>query len=91
MFSRVRSLSLKSLVLVLDGQGDVTYDREVVIDAPRLKYLSLRDYQSRSFVISNLSSSAKVDIDVDFDVFYNHSAGNVSLMRRAVRKFLTGL
>ncbi|CAL9231196.1 unnamed protein product [Arabidopsis halleri] len=43
-FSRVRSQSLKSLVLVLDGQGDVTYDREVVIDAPRLKYLSLRDY-----------------------------------------------
>ncbi|CAL9231201.1 unnamed protein product [Arabidopsis halleri] len=91
-FSRVRSQSLQSLVLVLDGQGDVTYDREVVIDAPRLKYFeSLRDYQSRSFAISNLISYAKVDIDVDFDVFYNHSAGNISSKRSAVRKFLIGL
>ncbi|OAO89520.1 hypothetical protein AXX17_AT5G22130 [Arabidopsis thaliana] len=32
-----------------------------------------------------------VDIDVDFDIFDNHSAGNVSSKKIAVRKLLTGL
>ncbi|KAF8102303.1 hypothetical protein N665_0198s0016 [Sinapis alba] len=69
---RVRSKTLNSLKLVLDSSkswyNDDSDDWEVLIDAPRLKYLSLEDYQSVSFVISNVASSAKVEIDVSFNV-----------------------
>ncbi|CAL9231193.1 unnamed protein product [Arabidopsis halleri] len=69
---RVRSQSLNSLKLVLDSSkcwyNDDSDDWEVIIDAPRLAYLSLKDDQSMSFVISNLGSSAKVDINVSFNV-----------------------
>ncbi|KAG7556121.1 F-box-like domain superfamily [Arabidopsis suecica] len=69
---RVRSQSLNSLKLVLDSSkcwyNDDSNDWEVIIDAPRLGYLSLKDDQSVSFLISNLGSSAKVDINVSFNV-----------------------
>ncbi|CAF1773680.1 unnamed protein product [Brassica napus] len=65
---RVRSKTLNSLKLVLDSSkswyNDDSDDWEVLIDAPRLNYLSLEDDQSASFVISNVASSAKVEIDV---------------------------
>ncbi|CAA7025653.1 unnamed protein product [Microthlaspi erraticum] len=62
--------------LVVTSRDDVKVSRvwdgsdmEVVIDAPRLEFLSLEDYQSSSITIKNsLSSSAKVDIGVNFDV-----------------------
>ncbi|EFH50341.1 predicted protein [Arabidopsis lyrata subsp. lyrata] len=68
--------------------------------------VTLRGYQSRAPVLhssaTNRRSSSvpesetnndreRVDIDVNYDVFYNHSAGNVSSKRSAVRKFLIGL
>ncbi|CAL9231198.1 unnamed protein product [Arabidopsis halleri] len=78
---RVRSLSLKSLILVLDGDGYTEDDGwEVVIDAPGLSYLSLRDDQSKSFVLSSLSSPAKVDFDISFDA-----------VRSVVRNFFSRL
>ncbi|KAL9280278.1 putative F-box/FBD/LRR-repeat protein [Arabidopsis thaliana] len=90
---RVRSLSLKSLILALDGDRyrDIEDDGwEVVIDAPRLSYLSLRDDQSKSFVLSSVTSPAKVDIDVTFDVVRS-VLKNFLLTRSVVRNFFTRL
>ncbi|CAA7027700.1 unnamed protein product [Microthlaspi erraticum] len=80
---RVRSQSLKSLALVLSGHDPWCEDDwEVVMDAPRLDYLRLKDEQSGSFLISNLRSSVKVDIDV---------SGIVSSNSDVMRKFFTVL
>ncbi|CAH8271890.1 unnamed protein product, partial [Arabidopsis lyrata] len=88
---RVCSLSLKSLILVLDGDRYIEDDGwEVVIDAPGLSYLSLRDDQSKSFVLSSLSSPTKVDIDISFDSVRS-VLRNVSLKRSVVRNFFTRL
>uniref|UniRef100_A0A1J3HYX0 F-box/FBD/LRR-repeat protein n=1 Tax=Noccaea caerulescens TaxID=107243 RepID=A0A1J3HYX0_NOCCA len=62
--------------LVITSRDDVRFfrvwdaaDREVVIDAPRLEFLSLEDYQSSSITMKNsLCSSAQVDLAVDFNV-----------------------
>ncbi|CAN6806435.1 unnamed protein product [Brassica oleracea] len=88
---RVRSPSLKSLVVDLDGRKCWYRDcRVVVIDAPGLKYLSLKDNQFTSYVISNLSSSTKVDTDVSFDVDIDLDVIDSS-KRRVVRRFFTML
>uniref|UniRef100_M4CQY9 F-box domain-containing protein n=1 Tax=Brassica campestris TaxID=3711 RepID=M4CQY9_BRACM len=72
---RVDSKSLKSLVVDLDGNSfkysDEDTGKAVVIDAPRLTYLSLEDYQSTSFVISKLGLSAKVNVNVSFDMDFD--------------------
>lgn len=92
---RVRSKTLNSLKLVLDSSkswyNDDSNDWEVLIDAPRLNYLSLEDDQSVSFVISNVASSAKVEIDVSFNV--NDIWDMDESMERfsAVGKMLNGL
>ena len=64
---RVCSASLKSFTLkgaeVLCPRGNYS----VLIDAPKLEYLSLMDYYHfRSFEITNAAESFKVDIDVEF-------------------------
>ncbi|CAG7879732.1 unnamed protein product [Brassica rapa] len=72
---RVHSKSLKSLVVDLDGNSfkysDEDTGKAVVIDAPRLTYLSLEDYQSTSFVINKLGLSAKVNVNVSFDMDFD--------------------
>ncbi|KAJ4907988.1 putative F-box/FBD/LRR-repeat protein [Raphanus sativus] len=76
---QVCSKSLKSLVVDLDGRENVFKDfRVVVIDAPGLNNLRLKDNQFTIYVISNLGSSAKVDIDVSFNL-------KRSVVRSAVR------
>ncbi|CAN6806434.1 unnamed protein product [Brassica oleracea] len=90
---RVRSQSIKSLVVVLSGRKWwYKACRVAVIDAPGLNYLSLKDNKFTSYVISNLSSSAKVDIDVSFDV---ERSGQTTLIdsskRSAVRSFFSML
>ncbi|ESQ37539.1 hypothetical protein EUTSA_v10002518mg [Eutrema salsugineum] len=69
---RVCSQTINRLILVLDV-AELHRNRwansDVVIDAPKLKYLSIKDNQSTSFTIVNsLCSSAEVDIAVDFNV-----------------------
>ncbi|EOA22058.1 hypothetical protein CARUB_v10002598mg [Capsella rubella] len=87
---RVRSQSLNSFKLVVDRLDYLEgYVWKVIIDAPRLAYLRLADPFSVSFVISNLGSSAKVDIDVGFNV--NIWNLDDSFERSAVCKLLTGL
>ncbi|ESQ29444.1 hypothetical protein EUTSA_v10023862mg, partial [Eutrema salsugineum] len=71
----VRSQSLKSFELEsTPGDGYEEYERqldpEVVIDAPRLEYMSISRYLSTSFKIDSIGSYAKVNIDVTFDVDY---------------------
>ncbi|BAB11676.1 unnamed protein product [Arabidopsis thaliana] len=91
---RVRSRSLNSLKLVLDSSNgwfiDDIDEWKVIIDAPRLAYLSLKDDQSASFVISNLGSSAKADIKVSFNVNDIWDLP-VTFERSNVGKLLTGL
>lgn len=59
---RVCSKSLKSLSLSF---FDISHNIE--IDAPRLKYLSLKDLHHESIRIINMSALVKVDVDIDFD------------------------
>ncbi|KAJ4908170.1 F-box/FBD/LRR-repeat protein [Raphanus sativus] len=64
---RVCSLSLKSFTL---KRVEPIYPRghSVLIDAPKLEYLSLMDfYHFRSFEIISKAESFKVDIDVEFE------------------------
>lgn len=93
---RVRSKTLNTLKLVLDSSeswyNDDSDDWEVLIDAPGLEYLSLEDDQSVSFVISNLSASAKVEIDVSFNVNDIWDVNDESMERfSAVGKLLNGV
>ncbi|KAL0887323.1 hypothetical protein Bca101_011306 [Brassica carinata] len=92
---RVRSKTLNSLKLVLDSSkswyNDDSDDWEVLIDAPRLEYLSLEDDQSVSFVISNLASSAKVEIDVSFNASDIWDVNESMERFSAVGKLLNGL
>ncbi|KAG7585160.1 Leucine-rich repeat 2 [Arabidopsis thaliana x Arabidopsis arenosa] len=76
---RVRSQSLKSFRLesqLLEcDDPDVGFecddDPDVEIDAPYLEYMSIRDYQLRSFIIHSIGPSAEVNIDVVFDFEYD--------------------
>ncbi|ESQ42228.1 hypothetical protein EUTSA_v10015662mg [Eutrema salsugineum] len=92
---RVRSQALNSLKLVLDSSrswyNDDSEGWEVLIDAPRLKYLSIKDDQSASFVITNLCSSAKVEIGVSFNVNDIWDLDDSLERISSVGKLLTGL
>lgn len=59
----------------------------VVIDAPKLFFLSINDKVSKSFRVNNLESSAKLDICLVFgsDAFDDES---VSSRRSSIRSFL---
>ncbi|XP_056861258.1 F-box/FBD/LRR-repeat protein At5g18770-like [Raphanus sativus] len=70
---RVCSPSLKSFTL---KRVKPIYARghSVVIDAPKLEYLSLMDYYHfRSFEIISKAESFKVDIDVEFELMTDNS------------------
>ncbi|PSS31861.1 F-box/FBD/LRR-repeat protein [Actinidia chinensis var. chinensis] len=68
---RICGLALKNLIL--DWPSMVKGDHEcgTVIDAPILEYLDVRDYISENFVIKNLCSLVKANLDVaqKFDQF----------------------
>ncbi|KAL0709730.1 hypothetical protein Bca4012_016708 [Brassica carinata] len=69
---RVCSPSLKSFTL---KRVEPVYPRgrSVVIDAPKLEYLSLTDfYHFRSFEITSMAESLKVDIDVEFELMTDY-------------------
>uniref|UniRef100_M4CRC4 FBD domain-containing protein n=1 Tax=Brassica campestris TaxID=3711 RepID=M4CRC4_BRACM len=69
---RVCSPSLKSFVL-RRAEPFYARGRSVVIDAPKLEYLSLMDYYHfRSFKIISKAESLKVDIDVEFELMSDY-------------------
>ncbi|KAG7585112.1 F-box domain [Arabidopsis thaliana x Arabidopsis arenosa] len=63
----VRSRSLKSFTLESQSQYQ---DPDVVIDCPRLEYMSVMEYQPASIVVHSIGPYAKVNIDVMFEVDY---------------------
>ncbi|CAA7031256.1 unnamed protein product [Microthlaspi erraticum] len=63
----VRSQTLKRFRLIFENTWGGT-NFYVEIDAPRLEYLCIRDYQSDRIVVKNLSSLSMVDIDTNFSV-----------------------
>lgn len=88
---RVCSQTINSLNLFLnaaDHEPWAIVNSEIVIDAPRLMYLSLKDNQSASFTINSLCSSAEVDIAVDFSV-KDILDPNDSARRSSIGNFLT--
>ncbi|CAL9230821.1 unnamed protein product [Arabidopsis halleri] len=66
---RVYSQSLKSFTLKRKDPVDaINGGHSIVVDTPRLKYMSLMDYQFKSFKIISMSDSVKVDLDVNFEL-----------------------
>ncbi|ESQ43345.1 hypothetical protein EUTSA_v10015736mg, partial [Eutrema salsugineum] len=60
----------------------------VAIDAPRLQYLRLWDNRAASFILDNMGSLVKADIDTVFDEKYD---SNDIQKRNMVRDFLIGI
>ncbi|XP_010417971.1 PREDICTED: FBD-associated F-box protein At1g60410-like [Camelina sativa] len=83
----VRSQSLKSFTLESQRNPEEEQDPDVVIDAPKLEYMSVSDYRPERFVIRNIGPNAKVDVDVMFD----HIDLDDPLEAKKIRKFLFGI
>ncbi|ESQ43346.1 hypothetical protein EUTSA_v10015301mg, partial [Eutrema salsugineum] len=85
---RVRSQSLLSFTIIADSEYLVE-DLVVVIDAPRLKYLRLCDDRTASFILNNMSSLVKVDIDAVFNLFLEKKFDPNDIHKRhMIRNFL---
>ncbi|KAL0709726.1 hypothetical protein Bca4012_016704 [Brassica carinata] len=84
---RVCSPSLKSFTLKR-VKPISTRGHSVVIDAPKLEYLSLMDYyRFRSFEIISMAESFKVDIDVEFEVMYSDDSPEKKIINNLLNSF----
>ncbi|CAH2046396.1 unnamed protein product [Thlaspi arvense] len=87
----VRSKSLRRFRILFNvAYGMAGTDYSVVIDAPRLEYLSLSDNQSDVILVNNLTSLFMIDIDTKFNVEF----GGIQLspaQKDNIRDFLTSV
>ncbi|KAG7537800.1 FBD domain [Arabidopsis suecica] len=83
---RVHSLSLRRFRLL---RSSFWFDSvvEVVIDAPLLCSLRIKDTVSKIFIVNNLGSNAKLDIDLNFGL-KDFCEESVSSRRSCIRSFL---
>ncbi|XP_024010612.1 putative FBD-associated F-box protein At5g53635 [Eutrema salsugineum] len=88
---RVLSTSLKSLTISLKKHVPMhVLGSGVVIDAPRLCFLSIKDNLSESFIIANMDSSASLYLSLSFALgFFNEVS--FSSARNRLRSFLLGI
>ncbi|CAA7019427.1 unnamed protein product [Microthlaspi erraticum] len=87
---RVLSTSLKMLVVELLNFGHAL-GSGFVVDAPRLRFLSVVDYLSESFVVHNMDSNAAI---VDFALTFGLKVldeATGSSKRSSIRRFLSGI
>ncbi|KAJ0252597.1 F-box domain-containing protein [Hirschfeldia incana] len=83
-----QSLKCFKLESLRETFEDPEVDPKVEIDLPSLEYLSVRDYRSKSFSIHNISPTAKINMDVVFDV---EDDADDPLERIRISKFLSGI
>ncbi|XP_010417481.1 PREDICTED: F-box/FBD/LRR-repeat protein At1g78750-like isoform X2 [Camelina sativa] len=90
---RVCSQSLLSFTHVADGLEELVEDLLlVIVDAPRLKFLNLRDGRIENFILKNPSSLVKADIDTEFNLSCGKKFDPNDLQKRnMIRNFLVGI
>lgn len=69
--------------VVFPPRGDSNW----FLDTPRLEYLTLIDNQFKSFEITRMSDSVKVDIDVDFELKTHHDLSERNMVYNLLKNF----
>ncbi|ESQ43344.1 hypothetical protein EUTSA_v10015993mg [Eutrema salsugineum] len=86
---RVRSQSLLSFTIIAYSHNTYVEDLVVAIDAPRLKYLRLCDHRTASFLLNNMGSLVKADIDSLFNLLLKMKFDPNDIQKRnMIRDFL---
>ncbi|KAF8099100.1 hypothetical protein N665_0251s0025 [Sinapis alba] len=63
-----KSLKIFKLKSMRSEETEDECDPTILIDAPKLEFMSIFDYHSKRFIIDNIGPFAKVDIDLTFKV-----------------------
>ncbi|KAF8099101.1 hypothetical protein N665_0251s0026 [Sinapis alba] len=63
-----KSLKIFKLKSMRSEETEEECDPTILIDAPKLEFMSIFDYHSKKFIIDNIGPFAKVDIDLTFKV-----------------------
>ncbi|KAL1206632.1 putative F-box/FBD/LRR-repeat protein [Cardamine amara subsp. amara] len=89
---RVHSRSLKRLTIKRDRVAYLYSSPGVVIDAPLLRCLTIDDHESKSFIVNNLETNAKLNVSLYFGLLkYSIESMNYQSMRSSIRDFLLGI
>ncbi|KAG7537808.1 F-box domain [Arabidopsis suecica] len=86
----VHSRSLKRLTLVRVSSFHSGAISGVVINAPRLCSLRIKDNVSKSFIVKNIGSNAKLDLSILFGLWYFDET-SVTSRRSSIDRFLPGI
>ncbi|CAH8279537.1 unnamed protein product [Arabidopsis lyrata] len=86
----VHSRSLKRLTLVRISSFHSGAISGVVINAPLLCALSINDNTSKSFIVNNMGSSAKLDLSILFGL-WDFDEASLTSRRSSIHRFLPGI